>query len=125
MARILVADDNLDLCELIEIALTRDGHVVTIVTDGSAALTACLTNDHDLAVLDIMMPLMSGLEVTERVRADPTVSMRILLLTALGTRDDRQRGYDVGADDYMTKPFGLVDLVERVRGLIGDELSIA
>ncbi|WP_309647988.1 response regulator [Nocardioides sp.] len=125
MALILVADDNDDLCALIELALQRDGHVVTTASDGAAALTACLTNDHDLAVLDIMMPLMSGLEVTERVRADPSVSMRILLLTALGASDDRQRGYDVGADDYMTKPFGLVDLVERVRGLVGDELSIA
>ncbi|GEP39090.1 hypothetical protein NPS01_27530 [Nocardioides psychrotolerans] len=125
MARILVADDNDDLRVLLEIALTRDGHVVETVADGAAALSACSTNDHDLAVLDIMMPLMSGLEVTERVRADPAVSMRILLLSALGTSEDRQRGYDVGANDYMTKPFGLVDLVDRVRGLVGDELSTA
>ena len=109
MARILVAEDDEDLRMLVDLVLTRAGHLVHTVGDGAAALEACLAGGVDLAVLDVMMPCMTGLEVTERVRADPSVSgTRILLLSALSTHEDRHRGRDVGADDYMTKPFDLL-----------------
>ena len=126
MAKILVADDNEDLCELIDLTLARDGHDVERAMNGTEALAMALANGYDLVVLDIMMPRMSGLKVAEGIRADPVAaSTRILLLSAMGRRDDLRRGYDVGADDYLTKPFELTKLSERVRMLIGDDLSIA
>lgn len=126
MARILVAEDDDDLRLLIALALTREGHDVRTVGDGAAALESCLAGGLDLAVLDVTMPRLTGLEVTARLRSDPVVAdLRVLLLSALGTHADRQRGRDAGADDYMTKPFGLADLAHRVEGLLSGDLGEA
>lgn len=119
MFNILVADDDADIRELVEMKLRSMGHVVTVANDGAAALTAVDEHDFDLALLDIGMPGTNGLDVTCQIRgACPVRRMPIILMSAYATAADIRRGYDAGADDYVTKPFSPRDLGERVRVLL-------
>ncbi len=115
-ARILVADDDPKQAELIRLYLERDGHSVLTVPNGRLALEQCRSRRPDLLVLDVMMPLVDGLDVCRIIRAESNVA--ILLVTARSTEDDLLLGLDLGADDYMTKPVSPRELAARVRALL-------
>ena len=122
MARIVVADDDVDIRELVEFKLTAMGHEVVAVADGAAALRACQEQRPDLAVLDVMMPGMSGLEAVRLIRAEPALThLPVILLTARAQESDVETGFDSGADDYITKPFSPRELAHRVEALLGRE----
>lgn len=120
MARIVVADDDVDIRELVEFKLTTMGHDVVTVGDGAAAIEACRLQKPDLAVLDVMMPGMSGLEAIRAIRADADLlDIPVILLTARAQESDVETGFDSGADDYVTKPFSPRELGSRVEALLG------
>lgn len=119
MARILIADDDLDIRELVEFKLVSLGHAVTVVSDGQAALAACRAERFDLAVLDVMMPGLSGLDAVATIRADPELAaLPVILLTARAQENDVASGLEAGADVYVTKPFSPRDLAARVEDLL-------
>lgn len=119
MARILVADDDVDIRELVEFKLTTLGHDVVAVSDGLAAIDACHANRPDLAVLDVMMPGVSGLDAIRAIRADPRLKdLPVILLTARAQESDIETGFESGADDYITKPFSPRELASRVQALL-------
>jgi DNA-binding response OmpR family regulator len=115
-ARILLADDEPDLTESVSYALRREGYDVDAVGDGEAALAAARGTAYDVAVLDVMMPKLSGLEVCRALRVES--DLPIIMLTARDAEVDRVLGLELGADDYLTKPFSLAELVSRVRALL-------
>ncbi|MEV8129076.1 response regulator transcription factor [Streptomyces sp. NPDC085944] len=115
-AYVLVAEDDEKQAELMRRYLVHDGHAVTVVHDGPTALEEAARRPPDLLVLDWMLPGMDGLEICRRIRA--TGDMPILMLTARSSEDDLLLGLDVGADDYMTKPFRPRELVARIRTLL-------
>jgi DNA-binding response OmpR family regulator len=115
-ARILVAEDDPKQATLVRIYLEREGHSVLLVGDGRAALDQCRARRPDLVVLDVMMPAVDGLDVCRILRAESDIP--ILLLTARTTEDDILLGLDIGADDYMTKPYSPRELAARVRALL-------
>ena len=114
--RILFAEDDARLGALVTRVLREEGHVVEWVRDGDAAVAQLADGGFDLAILDVMMPGRNGFRVAtgQRARGD---AVPILLLTARGTVDDRVRGLDAGADDYLVKPFAMPELLARVRAL--------
>jgi len=116
-ATILVAEDQLDIQALIALNLRGAGYDVTTVDDGEAALASQLGQAHDLLILDLMMPKLDGLEVCKALRARGR-SGPILMLTAKSTELDRVLGLELGADDYLTKPFSLAELLARVKALL-------
>jgi len=117
MARVLVVDDEPAVRRALERALTLDNYDVELAADGQEALDALATSPADAVVLDVMMPRVDGLEVARRMRraGDRTP---ILMLTARDAIDDRVTGLDVGADDYLVKPFALRELQARLRALL-------
>ena len=119
MARILVADDDVDIRELVEFKLSTLGHEIVAVADGAAAIEACQASRPDLAVLDVMMPGVSGLDAIRAIRADPALAdLPVILLTARAQESDVETGFDSGADDYITKPFSPRELAARVEALL-------
>jgi two-component system, OmpR family, response regulator MtrA len=119
VARILVADDDVDIRELVEFKLATLGHEIVAVNDGAAAIDACRERKPDLAVLDVMMPGMSGLDAIRVIRSDPSMSdIPVILLTARAQESDVETGFDTGADDYITKPFSPRELASRVQALL-------
>jgi two-component system, OmpR family, response regulator MtrA len=119
VARILVADDDVDIRELVEFKLSTLGHDVVAVADGAAAIEACQSERPDLAVLDVMMPGVSGLDAIRAIRADPALAdLPVILLTARAQESDVETGFDSGADDYITKPFSPRELASRVQALL-------
>jgi DNA-binding response OmpR family regulator len=118
---VLLAEDDDDVRALAELVLRRDGFEVIAVADGDAALAAAEARPPDVAVLDVSMPLMDGLETARRLRdRDATSGVRIMLLTARVTDADRERGRAAGVDDQLDKPFSPAVLAERVRALCED-----
>jgi DNA-binding response OmpR family regulator len=115
-ARILVADDDPKQAQLIRLYLEREGHQVVTVGDGRAALDVARARKPDLVVLDVMMPLVDGLDVCRILRAESDIA--ILLVTARSSENDMLLGLDIGADDYMTKPVSPRELMARVRALL-------
>ena len=115
--RILVVDDEADLLDALSRGLRREGYAVDTADNGEEALAKASWTPYDLICLDLTMPGIDGLEVCERLRADPPdeVVPRILMLTARDTLEDRIRGLDVGADDYLVKPFAFDELSARIR----------
>jgi len=115
---VLVADDDDDILLLVTTRLRRDGFDVIQARDGDEALDLALEHRPDIAVLDIGMPGLDGLEVVRAIRADDaTKDMRVLLLTAKAQESDVRRGFDAGADAYVKKPFSPAELSTRVREL--------
>ena len=115
--RILVAEDDKKVASFLEKGLREEGYAVDVTHDGAEGAMKALVHDYDLLLLDIMMPGKTGLEVVRELRArEKTVP--ILLLTARDSREDIVQGLDVGADDYLTKPFGFDELLARVRALL-------
>jgi DNA-binding response OmpR family regulator len=118
--RVLVADDDPDILALISFRLERAGYEVLAAADGDEALRLALANAPDLAVLDVMMPKLDGYEVTIRLRQNETTRrMPIILLTARVQEADIARGFEVGADDYVKKPFSPQELGARVQAILG------
>ena len=115
-SRILVVEDDMRLATTLERVLTTEGHQVELAGDGLEALRRAREQPFDLVVLDILLPSLDGVGVCRRLRA--TAQVPILLLTALGGTDERVRGLDAGADDYLVKPFAYEELLARVRALL-------
>ncbi|WP_128380131.1 response regulator transcription factor [Streptomyces cavernae] len=116
-ANIIVAEDDTKQAELVRRYLEHEGHTVTVVEDGRAALEEVRHEEPDLLVLDVMMPRADGLDVVRILRAECR-ELPVLMLTARSTEDDLLLGLDLGADDYMTKPFSPRELMARVRTLL-------
>jgi two-component system OmpR family response regulator len=114
--RILLAEDDADTAGFIAAGLRELGHTVTIATNGQQALHLSLAGDHDVLVLDRMLPLHDGLAVLRALRTS-RVMIPVLLLTALGRIEDRVDGLDAGADDYLVKPFAFAELIARIQAL--------
>ncbi len=115
-ALILVAEDDLKQAELVRRYLERDGHSVVVVHDGRAAIDEARRRNPDLLLLDVMMPKVDGMDVCRVLRAESDVP--IVLLTARSTEDDVLLGLDLGADDYITKPYSPRQMVARVRTIL-------
>jgi DNA-binding response OmpR family regulator len=116
---ILAADDDDDILQLVAFRLGRSGYRVLQAHDGEQALALAMEHEPDLAVLDVMMPKMGGLEVARRLRAaEATSRMPIIMLTARAQDSDVQGGFDAGADDYLRKPFSPKELRMRVQALL-------
>ncbi|MBA3567581.1 MAG: response regulator transcription factor [Actinobacteria bacterium] len=114
--RVLLADDEPDILEPLSYALRSAGFEVDCATDGEAALDAALHGDYDVIVLDVVMPKLSGTDVCRRLRARSAVP--IVMLTARDGEVDRVIGLELGADDYVTKPFSTAELVSRLRAIL-------
>ena len=115
--RILVVEDDCVAAAVLSKGLREHTYAVDVAADGSTALEQASINDYDLIVLDILMPGISGLEVCRRLRAEG-IAAPILMLTARGEPDQRVEGLDVGADDYLAKPYHFPELLARVRALL-------
>src|SRR5215212_5885374 len=111
--RILLVEDEPSLAETVRYALDREGFDVEVATDGQSALDRFAAAVPDLIVLDLMLPVVSGLDVCRRIRATSTVP--IVIVTAKDSEADKVTGLELGADDYVTKPFSVRELVSRVR----------
>jgi DNA-binding response OmpR family regulator len=119
MAVLLVVEDDDTLRETIAYNLQEDGYTVLTAEDGERGLELIRTRKPDLVVLDIMLPRLDGLAVTRMVRKDSDIAqIPIIMLTARGTQGDKMVGLDSGADDYITKPFGLGEFLARVRAVL-------
>jgi DNA-binding response OmpR family regulator len=119
VSTVLVADDDRDILDLVAFKLAQAGHEMVTATDGATALTEARRTGPDLIVLDVAMPGMSGLDVCRELRADPvTAGVPVILLTARGQESDVEAGFNVGADDYITKPFSPRELQSRVSALL-------
>src|SRR6516225_9227768 len=116
MERILVIDDDVELCHLVSEYLRAEGFAIECVHDGESGLKKASAGEYLLAVLDVMLPGINGFEVLRRIRA--TSRLPVLLLTARGEDVDRIVGLEIGADDYLPKPFNPRELVARIRALL-------
>ena len=118
-ARVMVVEDEESLCALLEYNLTKEGYKVSLVTDGEDAIYAIVDERPDLIVLDWMLPHVSGIEICRQIRARNEVKdTPVIMLTARGEEDDRIRGLETGADDYLTKPFSMTELMARIRAVL-------
>jgi two-component system alkaline phosphatase synthesis response regulator PhoP len=121
--RILVVDDEIYIVHILDFSLGMEGYEVLTALDGEQALERVRNDKPDLIVLDIMMPKLDGYEVCRTIKADPeTRNIPVILLTAKGRNVDQKMGFDVGADDYITKPFSPRKLVERINSLLGQTI---
>ncbi len=119
MQRLLVVEDENDIAELLRHVLSREGFQVGVAHDGLTALEAARRDPPDLVVLDWMLPELSGIDVLKELRTQPTTrAIPVILVTARRDEIDRVLGLELGADDYVTKPFSARELVLRVRGLL-------
>ncbi|MEW5720465.1 MAG: response regulator transcription factor, partial [Chloroflexota bacterium] len=115
-ARILAVDDEPNIVEFLRVGLGYEGYHVDVAMDGRAALDRLREEEFDLIVLDVMLPGVDGFEICKRIRANSDVP--ILMLTARDEISDRVQGLDLGADDYLTKPFSFAELLARVRAIL-------
>jgi two-component system OmpR family response regulator len=119
MARILVADDNDEIRQLLETIMSSEGHKVVSASNGQEALDMMLAHAPDVLILDVMMPVMDGYSVLREMKAaGMRDSTKVLVLTAKTSEQDWVRGYKLGADQYLTKPFEVDDLVTAVQGML-------
>jgi phosphate regulon transcriptional regulator PhoB len=117
--RILVIEDDRDIVELVRYNLEKDGYQVFTATDGATGVAQVKKSPPDLLVLDLMLPKLSGLEICKEIRRDAALNrLPILILTARGEEADRVVGLELGADDYVTKPFSPREFVARVKALL-------
>jgi two-component system, OmpR family, response regulator RegX3 len=116
LTKILVVDDEPALRDTVGYALRQEGFEVEVREDGSSGLEAALANSFDLVILDLMLPGLPGTEVCRRLRAQSAIP--IVMLTARGAEVDRVVGLEIGADDYVTKPFSMAELIGRVRAIL-------
>jgi DNA-binding response OmpR family regulator len=119
MKRILIIEDDRDIVELVRYNLANEGFQVSSANDGSTGLSTLKKTPPDLLLLDLMLPKLSGLEICREIRRDDSLNrLPILMLTARGEEADRVVGLEMGADDYVTKPFSPRELLARVKALL-------
>ena len=120
MATVVIAEDDRDIRELVELILEEDGYTTVPVSDGLGALDACRAKSPEVVLLDVSMPgELTGLEVCRRIRADEDLGgVRVMLLTARAREQDVNAGYAAGADDYLVKPFNPSELTRRIEELL-------
>lgn len=111
--KILIVEDDSRIARFLELELKHEGYQVDIATDGRSGLEKALNNSIDLVILDLMLPLLSGIEVLRRIRK--TSDLPVIMLTAKDDVSDKVVGLDSGADDYVTKPFAIEELLARIR----------
>lgn len=116
MAKILIADDDRNICELLRLYLAKEGYDVVMANDGEAAVHLFELEKPDLLLVDVMMPRMDGWEVCRRVRAGGSVP--VIMLTAKGETFDKVLGLELGADDYIVKPFDTKEVVARIKAVL-------
>ncbi|HET7476973.1 MAG TPA: response regulator [Dermatophilaceae bacterium] len=117
--RVLIADDDEVICDLVSFKLSQAGYAVQVVRDGATALQAITTERPGLAILDVMMPGLSGFDVLRKLRQDPaTADQAVILLTAKSRDTDIDTGFVTGAQDYIVKPFSPRELLHRVNGVL-------
>ncbi len=122
--KILVVDDEIYIVHILDFSLGMEGYEVVTALDGEQALEKVKTEKPDLIVLDIMMPKLDGYEVCKSIKSSAeTQHIPVILLSAKGRNVDQKLGFDVGADDYITKPFSPRKLVERINQLLGQTVS--
>src|SRR5438477_10369616 len=114
--KLLIVEDEARMADLLRKGLTEEGHTATCASDGSEGLELAKSYEFDVIILDVMMPKLSGYEMAKRLRAEK-IRTPILMLTAKDSVPDIVRGLDVGADDYLTKPFSFDELVARLRAV--------
>jgi len=117
MTRVLVIEDSSDLAEGLRFNLELEGYSVKVAEDGNTGLAAAREWDPDLVILDLMLPGIDGYQVLRSMRADGRQTP-VLILSARGEESDKVRGFQLDADQYVTKPFGLIELLERVKSLL-------
>ncbi len=117
MYKLLIADDDNEIRELLEFDLSHSGYITECAKDGEEALQKALTGNYDLILLDVMMPKMNGFDVCKNIRKSKP-DTPILMLTAKGAMSDKTQGFDSGADDYIVKPFDIQEVLLRVRALV-------
>lgn len=126
--KILIIEDELNIARMIRLELEREGYACDCAHDGEAGLAAALGGGFDLVILDIMLPKLDGFAVLKQLRQQSAVA--VIMLTARGEIDDRVQGLDLGADDYMIKPFSMRELTARVRAALrhrksaGEEIAL-
>ena len=119
MVKILIVDDEPDIVELLSYNLEKEGFSIVKAYDGEAALGLVRSENPDLMILDLMLPKMNGLDVCKAIRRNPeTANLPIIMLTAKGDEIDKVIGLEIGADDYVTKPFSVKELIARVRTIL-------
>ncbi len=116
MAKILIVEDDNKIARFVELELRHEGYETETATDGRSGLARALSPEIDLVLLDIMLPELSGMEVCRRIRQESEVP--IIILTAKGDVTDKVAGLDLGANDYMTKPFAIEELLARIRAVL-------
>jgi DNA-binding response OmpR family regulator len=116
MDRVLIIDDDIELCELLAARMNGEGFEIEAVHEGNRGLERALSREHSLVVLDLMLPGMGGLDVLRRVREQSPIP--VLVLTARGEDVDRILGLEIGADDYLPKPFNPRELIARIRAIL-------
>lgn len=116
LTKILVVDDDLNICEILRLYLVHEGFNVILANNGSDGLNQFRAENPDLVILDLMLPLINGMEVCKLIRSQSDTP--ILMITARDTIDDKVNGLDTGADDYVVKPFDPKEVVARVRALL-------
>src|SRR4051794_37509665 len=116
MERVLVVDDDAELCQLVTRYLRREGFEISWAASGATGVEKALAEDYSLIMLDVMMPDADGFEVLRRIREKSRTP--VLMLTARGDTQDRIRGLELGADDYLPKPFDPAELVARIRAIL-------
>jgi DNA-binding response OmpR family regulator len=118
-ARILIVEDDASLAEVLDYNLTQEGYETQVATDGQQGLREIRLRCPDMVILDLMLPMIEGLEVCRLLRADPSTSnVLVLMLTARAEESDELVGFSVGADDYVTKPFSVKVLLQRINALL-------
>ncbi|OKS84613.1 response regulator transcription factor [Mucilaginibacter polytrichastri] len=120
--KILIVEDEERIASLVKQGLEEQGHVVMIAYDGLNGKKLALQHDYDLLISDIILPQLTGLELCREVRSAKP-DMPIILLTALGTTDDKVEGFDAGADDYLVKPFDFRELLVRIRAVMNRKVG--
>lgn len=128
MARILIVEDEIKIARFVELELKHEGYEVKAVHDGTQGSEEIIKEDYDLAVLDVMLPGMSGFEICAKAR-EAGVKIPVIMLTAKDDVTDKLSGFEKGADDYMTKPFAIEELLARIkvhlsRAKVGEEKKV-
>ena len=117
MSRILIIEDNRSYADTLRVNLEVEGYDVLVATTGTDGLEMARTEEPDLIILDLMLPAMNGFTVLQRLR-ETRREMPVLIMTALGAEDEKLRGFGLGADDYVVKPTGLLEILARVKALL-------
>ena len=117
--KIMIVDDDRNICELLRLYIEKEGFETAIANDGKAAVQMFDSVNPDLMLLDIMLPGEDGLEILKKLRSSPlTEQLPVILATARGSEYDKVVGLDTGADDYLAKPFGMMEMVSRIRAVL-------